>query len=190
MNSGEKGGALEHVTVQYSSVKEFMEFQKEKGERLGLYRKLESQAPYFHPNSKTNGDFFPYISRNTIYLGRGGSWAGFFTTRPWLKKKIQDYGHIIRNFESMAMQKVHYPPHDSKLLQNFKFLNLTSTLRKAHWHIGVLAHHDAITGVSKQKVVNDYVQTAQFYVEKIIYSFLNYLNIPQEVITGAQAYKK
>ncbi|KAL1517913.1 hypothetical protein ABEB36_001613 [Hypothenemus hampei] len=83
-------------------------------------------------------DFFPYASEVNKF------WTGFYTSRPQLKR----FERIGNNFlqvskQLYALSGIYSEQRDSDL----------TSLREA---MGVLQHHDAITGTEKQVVTNDY----------------------------------
>ncbi|XP_055596638.1 lysosomal alpha-mannosidase-like isoform X1 [Uranotaenia lowii] len=83
-------------------------------------------------------DFFPYASDPHSF------WTGYFTSRPTVKRFERVGNHflqICKQLTALAPTKEKYfTPH----------LNL---LREA---MGVMQHHDAVTGTEKQHVANDY----------------------------------
>ncbi|XP_055640599.1 lysosomal alpha-mannosidase-like isoform X1 [Toxorhynchites rutilus septentrionalis] len=83
-------------------------------------------------------DFFPYASDNHSY------WTGYFTSRPTVKRFERVGNHFLQVCKQLSalapVKENHFNPH----------LNL---LRDA---MGVMQHHDAITGTQKQHVANDY----------------------------------
>lgn len=85
-------------------------------------------------------DFFPYASDPHAY------WTGYFSSRPTLKRYERDGNHFLqvcKQLTALAPQKApYYLPH----------LNF---LRES---MGVMQHHDAITGTEKQHVAADYAR--------------------------------
>ncbi|XP_029732563.2 lysosomal alpha-mannosidase-like [Aedes albopictus] len=83
-------------------------------------------------------DFFPYASDPHAF------WTGYFTSRPTIKRFERVGNHFLqvcKQLTALAPSKEgHFTPH----------LNL---LREA---MGVMQHHDAVTGTEKQHVANDY----------------------------------
>lgn len=90
-------------------------------------------------------DMFPYSDSPNSF------WTGFYTSRPNLKDYIRT---ASRNF------------HASSQLYSLKALQLSldesefNRVMSAHLvmldRIGIVQHHDAVTGTSKQRVANDY----------------------------------
>ncbi|XP_062548691.1 lysosomal alpha-mannosidase-like isoform X3 [Armigeres subalbatus] len=83
-------------------------------------------------------DFFPYASDPHAF------WTGYFTSRPTVKRFERVGNHFLqvcKQLSALAPSKEnHFTPH----------LNV---LREA---MGVMQHHDAVTGTEKQHVANDY----------------------------------
>ncbi|CAF2951488.1 unnamed protein product [Rotaria sp. Silwood2] len=93
-------------------------------------------------------DFFP------ISYNQHGLWTGYFTSRPALKR---------------------YERYSNNILQVTRQLNAFSniTLREAIFPLneamGVVQHHDAVTGTEKQHVANDYAQRLSEGIDSVIY---------------------
>ncbi|XP_017153506.2 lysosomal alpha-mannosidase isoform X1 [Drosophila miranda] len=85
-------------------------------------------------------DFFPYASDPHAY------WTGYFTSRPTLKRFERDGNHFLqvcKQLSAIAPKKsVEFEPH-------LTFMRET---------LGIMQHHDAITGTEKQKVALDYAK--------------------------------
>ncbi|CAF3727422.1 unnamed protein product [Rotaria socialis] len=86
--------------------------------------------------SKTD-DFFPL--GDTPH----GFWTGYFTSRPSLKR----YERHANNILQVARQ-----------LNALSQINLRSNIFNLSEAMGVVQHHDAISGTEKQHVANDYAQ--------------------------------
>ncbi|XP_052854491.1 lysosomal alpha-mannosidase isoform X1 [Drosophila gunungcola] len=85
-------------------------------------------------------DFFPYASDPHAY------WTGYFTSRPTLKRYERDGNHFLqvcKQLSALAPKKsVEFDPH-------LTFMRET---------LGIMQHHDAITGTEKEKVALDYAK--------------------------------
>lgn len=83
-------------------------------------------------------DFFPYASDPHAY------WTGYFTSRPTSKRFERVGNHFLQVCKQLTAlaptKESHFMPH-------------LNALRGA---MGVMQHHDAITGTEKQHVANDY----------------------------------
>lgn len=85
-------------------------------------------------------DFFPYASDPHAY------WTGYFTSRPTLKR----YERVGNNFLQVCKQLTSLAPNlYPELLPHLGFMRET---------MGVMQHHDAVTGTEKQKVAFDYAR--------------------------------
>ncbi|KAL7642128.1 UNVERIFIED_CONTAM: hypothetical protein RMT77_006688 [Armadillidium vulgare] len=80
-------------------------------------------------------DFFPYASDRHTY------WTGYFTSRPTLKGFIAQSNNLLQAVKQL-----------SALVGNPRGPSV-NTLSEA---MGVLQHHDAVTGTAKQHVTDDY----------------------------------
>ncbi|XP_012160548.1 lysosomal alpha-mannosidase isoform X1 [Ceratitis capitata] len=85
-------------------------------------------------------DFFPYASDPHAY------WTGYFTSRPTLKR----YERVGNHFLQVCKQLTAMAP---KIAGQFE--PHLSFLREA---MGVMQHHDAVTGTEKQAVAADYAR--------------------------------
>ncbi|KAJ4981597.1 hypothetical protein NE237_032434 [Protea cynaroides] len=85
-----------------------------------------------------NDDYFPYADRKNAY------WTGFFTSRPALKRYVRilsGYYLAARQLEFLTGRKSSGPN--------------TFSLGDA---LGIVQHHDAVTGTAKQHTTNDYAK--------------------------------
>lgn len=82
-------------------------------------------------------DFFPYASGNHTY------WTGYFTSRPTLKRYVRETNAVLQ-----AIKQV------SSLLGVGRSLELERLVKA----MGVLQHHDAVSGTEKQHVADDYAE--------------------------------
>lgn len=86
-------------------------------------------------------DFFPYASDPHAY------WTGYFTSRPTLKRFERQGNHFLQVCKQLSV----FAPH--KTSRSFDFhLNF---MRES---MGVMQHHDAVTGTEQQHVANDYAR--------------------------------
>ncbi|XP_063836095.1 lysosomal alpha-mannosidase-like isoform X1 [Ostrinia nubilalis] len=86
-------------------------------------------------------DFFPYASDPHAY------WTGYFTSRPaikYLEAQTNTYLQVVKQLQLLGA----LPEHNMPLLDELKSA------------MGVLQHHDAVTGTEKQHVTHDYVRMA------------------------------
>ncbi|CAG2178719.1 unnamed protein product, partial [Oppiella nova] len=100
-----------------------------------------------HTFTTKKDDFFPYANRPHAY------WTGYFTSRPALKR----YEKVGNNFLQTCKQL------DVLSLGNGKNEALVTPLRE--W-MGVLQHHDAVSGTEKQHVADNYALKLSKSIEK------------------------
>lgn len=85
-------------------------------------------------------DFFPYASDPHAY------WTGYFSSRPTIKRFERVGNHFLQVCKQLSatakVQESHFEPH-------------LTMLRKA---MGIMQHHDAVTGTEKQHVASDYAR--------------------------------
>ncbi|KAF7233994.1 hypothetical protein EG68_06920 [Paragonimus skrjabini miyazakii] len=98
---------------------------------------------------RRGGDFFPYASGPNSY------WTGFYTSRPALKGFIRKASTLLTMCEQVNVfsnRIANFRLHASKDPRE----SLVDRLRQA---MGVMQHHDAVTGTEKQHVADDYALT-------------------------------
>ncbi|CAH8671029.1 unnamed protein product [Schistosoma curassoni] len=93
--------------------------------------------------NRRGGDFFPYASGPHSY------WTGYYTSRPALKYYVRQASNLlsiceqIHLFANHILTKKYHHDNDENV----------NHLRNV---LGILQHHDAVTGTAKQHVTNDY----------------------------------
>ncbi|KAF7254845.1 hypothetical protein EG68_08829 [Paragonimus skrjabini miyazakii] len=92
-----------------------------------------------------SGDFFPYASGNHSY------WTGFYTSRASLKNYVRQASNLLGVCEQINAyaNRIHKLPERNPISED----NLVDKLRQV---MGVLQHHDAVSGTEKQHVARDY----------------------------------
>lgn len=111
------------------------------------YLKALNEADISWP-SKTD-DFFPYASDPHAY------WTGYFTSRPALKGMVRQGNNFLQVCKQLgALTNQDWNP------------GMEGDLNKMREVMGVLQHHDAVSGTAKQHVTFDYAQRlAQGFAE-------------------------
>ncbi|CAF1277182.1 unnamed protein product, partial [Adineta ricciae] len=123
-------------------------------------------------------DFFP-ISWNTH-----GLWTGYFTSRPALKRYERYANNILQvtkqlnAFSNLTLRHAFFPLSNiDKQTNLFLSLQITSCIGEA---MGIVQHHDAVSGTEKQHVANDYAQrlaqgidSAEYVVDQALKKLLS-----------------
>ncbi|CAH8588328.1 unnamed protein product [Dicrocoelium dendriticum] len=95
------------------------------------------------------GDFFPYASGPNSY------WTGYYSSRPALKAYVRQTSTLLTMCE-----QIHLFANRILSSSNREWMDAqeeyVDSLRRA---MGVLQHHDAVTGTEKQLVADDYALT-------------------------------
>lgn len=88
---------------------------------------------------------FPYADRKFAY------WTGYFTSRPNDKKYMRDASHVLHSSNKLyALAALDKTTSDSDIQA---MVNAKEEMLDV---VGIVQHHDAITGTAKQKVSDDY----------------------------------
>ncbi|XP_031623847.1 lysosomal alpha-mannosidase-like isoform X1 [Contarinia nasturtii] len=107
-------------------------------------------------------DFFPYASDPHSF------WTGYFTSRPTLKRYERVGNHYLQVCKQLSVLAVK---------KSKKFEENLNNMREV---MGVMQHHDAVTGTEKQHVANDYARLLHIGFDKCgenIQESLNQLSI-------------
>jgi len=91
------------------------------------------------------GDIFPYAD------GPHSVWSGYFTSRPSLKGYVRESAAVFQ----MAKQAQAFATVNNNVIDHISTSNPLWLLETA---VGVLSHHDAVAGTSKQAVAFDYAK--------------------------------
>jgi len=83
-------------------------------------------------------DFFPYSSDSHSY------WTGYFTSRPTQKRFHRDGNHFFQTVKQLSV------------LANLSGTQYSEDLDNLSQAMGIMQHHDAVTGTEKQAVASDY----------------------------------
>jgi hypothetical protein len=87
------------------------------------------------------GDFFPYQNDLDQY------WSGYYTSRPNFKRLIRHLSNVAHTSTTL---------YSLAKLRNFNTsVDLVSLSDKLVETVGLMMHHDTITGTSVQAVIND-----------------------------------
>ena len=129
---------------------------------------LKSGAKF---DTHSNYDFFPYADNAHCY------WTGYFSSRANLKGLIKQLGLYV-NITNRLLFEI-FTGNEGKMKNNKKIIKKAiDCIYFAREKLGVLQHHDAVTGTSKEKTNKDYENMAIVGVEKLkkyIYLLVNIL---------------
>lgn len=136
-----------NVEVEFGTLKTYYD---EVHRRLKVLQELAdsgkiSDAPA--PIPRIEGDFFTYADRYAEY------WSGYFTTRPFVKRMGRELEWRLRNAEILATYAGLMAPHTATKMWDPED---EWRIKVASESLGLFQHHDAITGTSQLKVMNDY----------------------------------
>uniref|UniRef100_A0A224X5V1 Alpha-mannosidase n=1 Tax=Panstrongylus lignarius TaxID=156445 RepID=A0A224X5V1_9HEMI len=146
------------------------------GTLADYFEELNKEKPreYFPTLS---GDFFTYADRDDNY------WSGFYTSRPFYKRMDRVLISYLRSAEFLLweiLRKNKYVEGPMKILEYLK-----EELYEARSHHSLFQHHDAITGTSKDHVVQDYankmieaIKKCQNVIQLVSYYLLSNGKIP------------
>ena len=90
-------------------------------------------------------DFYPYADKEYAY------WTGYYTSRPYLKGMIKQLSNLYLTSSTYLVEML---LHNKIKLQDIQLTQIQKM-------IGLLQHHDAITGTAKEKVSNDYITNSK-----------------------------
>ena len=130
----------------------------------------------------SNYDFFPYADNAHCY------WTGYFTTRPNMKGLIKQLG-LYLNITNRLLFEI-YVGNQNIMNYNKDLINKTiENVYFAREKLGILQHHDAVTGTSTSNTHLDYENMANDGINKMkenIYKLVNILgyDIPSELSCG------
>lgn len=97
-----------------------------------------------------NDDFFPYAQR------KHGYWTGYFTSRPTLKHHVKKASSMLQVVRQISSQL------------NLNDETAFDSIKNLERAMGVLQHHDAVSGTERQHVTNDYAKRLSIGVEKAV----------------------
>ncbi|XP_052746240.1 lysosomal alpha-mannosidase isoform X2 [Bicyclus anynana] len=141
--------------MDFKNLDKLIEYTNMKAAKDGLNIKLFYSTPdcYLKAVKDANptlptkqDDFFPYASDPTAY------WTGYFTSRPttkYFERQGNGYLQMVKHLQVMANLEQH---------NEFVLNELKSAM-------GVMQHHDAITGTEKQHVAHDYERLLNSAIE-------------------------
>jgi len=171
--------AFNEADINYENIEMIMDYVNTnmKGKMKMIYSTptqyfdsvLNSGAKF---DKHSNYDFFPYADNAHCY------WTGYFTSRANLKGLIKQLGLYINIINKLLFQLF----MDKEMMTKNKNMieKAIDCIYLARENLGVLQHHDAVTGTSKEKTSKDYENMAIIGIEKLkkyIYMLSNVLGI-------------
>ncbi|XP_078145165.1 alpha-mannosidase 2 isoform X2 [Centroberyx gerrardi] len=115
---------------------------------LSLQRRLDAEGEEL---PVLRGDFFTYADRDDHY------WSGYFTSRPFYKRLDRVMEATLRASEilySLALAEIRHFRGDASGF--FPAADGFRQLVAARRNLALFQHHDAVTGTSRDRVVQDY----------------------------------
>jgi len=170
--------AFNEADINYENIEMIMNYVNKnmKGKMKMIY---STPSQYFESvlksgakfDTHSNYDFFPYADNAHCY------WTGYFSSRANLKGLIKQLG-LYLNITNRLLFEI-FTGNEEKMKNNKKIIKKAiDCIYFAREKLGVLQHHDAVTGTSKEKTNKDYENMAIFGVEKLkkyIYLLVNIL---------------
>eukprot|EP01135_Chromosphaera_perkinsii_P006716 Nk52_evm3s564 gene=Nk52_evmTU3s564 len=151
-----------NINIMYSTPSIYIDYVKEALHKNRI--KLETKYD----------DFFPYNDN------RESTWTGYFTTRPALKGYVRSSSALFSAAQSFLSQYIFR--HSEKFNLPAQFAK--DAITQMGQTIGVLQHHDAVTGTSKQAVAYDYAERLSEATEGLETHLIKGVN---DVVFGGKA---
>lgn len=127
------------VSIVYSTVSKYL-------------KDIQSLNISYH---QKNDDFLPYADFPNGY------WSGFYSNRPAVKYFIRNSGRFLQTVRSLfAVSQLGNIYKDLQKEMKDKIYELEKVM-------GLLQHHDTITGTSPQRVIDDFIVMAKDSVEEV-----------------------
>ena len=172
--------AFNEADINYENIEMIMNYVNNnmKGKMKMIY---STPTQYFDSVLKSgvnfekhsNYDFFPYADNSHCY------WTGYFSSRANLKGLIKQLGLYINMTDRLLFEI--FMDEENKNKNNKKIIEKAiECVYFAREKLGVLQHHDAVTGTSKEKTNKDYENMAIIGVEKL----KKYINLLMNILGG------
>ena len=149
---------FQQADVNYKNIEQIMQYVNEnmKGKMKMIY---STPSMYFDCVDKskcqfeeyTNEDFFPYADNKHCY------WTGYFSSRQNLKGLVKQLGLYIQIASRLLTE---FMLNDKEKKNAIQIKTIVKEILKARDSLGVLQHHDAVTGTSKERTNKDYENMA------------------------------
>ena len=134
-----------------------------------MYSTPNDYIDYVHKASATfpvkYDDMLPYASENHAF------WTGYYTSRANFKTFVR-YASEDFNTQSLVIALDSLMPHSEQ-----ETTNLTMAYNKLFQQLGISQHHDAVSGTSKEHVMQDYshklFEAQQIFKDQFLKSVAN-----------------
>ncbi|KAL4238161.1 hypothetical protein ACF0H5_002872 [Mactra antiquata] len=129
------------IEMKFGTLKDYFE----------AFRRSKKVSNSFFPS--LSGDFFQYSDRDDQY------WSGYYTTRPFFKYLVRQLQQLLRSTEILFSFTV------GQLNWNANMTLLHEKLTECRRTLALCQHHDAITGTSKEEVMESFTTKVQSTLE-------------------------
>jgi len=157
----------------FKNLDKLIKYVNEKDQRFNVFysnpqQYTEARAKEQLTWTEKTDDFFPYADCQHCY------WGGYFTSRPTLKymeRISSSYLQTLKQSSASNLLRFQKGKPDAKYMRGLKqestlaaaaasplAIDLTQSLFDLTAAVGLVNHHDAITGTAKQHVVDDYTE--------------------------------
>jgi len=164
----------------FNGIEEMIKYYKEHPE-MNIEAKFSSLSEYMaemttdykaahkEPLPSKYGDFFPYIENEWT------SWVGYFTSKSMFKLKIRQMSQYYNAAKILIAKYMLQVNRDEAKLTGSAHKILNDALFTLEDPLGVVQHHDAISGTCREAVKHDYermLDTGRKNIDKEIVSIL------------------
>lgn len=157
--------SFQEADINYKNIEQIMDYVNTnmKGKMKLIYSTPSIYFDYVEKSNckfeeYSNEDFFPYADNKHCY------WTGYFTSRANLKGLVKQLG-IYVSIVSKLLVELYMDDNDKKNKSNIK--EIVKDVQLARDYLGVLQHHDAITGTAKERTNKDYENMANIGINKM-----------------------
>ena len=170
--------AYSNALMQFKNIDKLIKYVNQRqsnGSNINVFYSTTACYLYSLNQVKTSwsvktDDFFPYSTRGHTF------WTGYFSSRPALKFQVKQSSNMLQAVRQItALREL----VDKKSLEGIQILERA---------MGVLQHHDAVSGTERQHVTNDYSKRLAIGVEKGVDAIFHALN-ENSLIDDAQVMK-
>ncbi|EDV31824.1 uncharacterized protein Dana_GF14356 [Drosophila ananassae] len=136
----------ENAIVNYENMDKLIKYVNERQASGSKYNLIYSTAGCYLNSLHQSLQSFPNKTQDFLPHSHEAKsfWTGFFTSRPTAKRFERDGNHILQVAKQLSV------------LANLSSEKQAKDLDYLRQIMGIMQHHDAITGTEKQEVSNDY----------------------------------